>query len=423
MYLRGSKWSVNRRSRRVNPWFVAFMTFAIAVLVYVNVVIVPSTPPLFIPTATPTINPQSYVNDAAQLASQGKTTQAIAAYQQAIQADPKNANNYLALARLQIEVGKYADAQKNAENANLLNRTSALAQAILGRALSLQSDYLPAEAALLHAIELDPNNALAHAFYAELIARKEEEGKGTLGSLDQAATESRKAVSLDANAYETHEVRGMVLVLTGNYPDAVTEYQAAIAIDNNIPSLHLALGTLYYVNMDNYVQAVEELTRAYALNPGDPTPNLEISRVYLKTGDYAKAAQYAEQALQDGPTDPMLQGNLGSAYYKLKQYNDAITHLSLAVSGGATTDGLVVKGMPLSHDSRIMQYYTHYGLSLAHVNQCSEAVQIAQAMLQGVADDETAVYNANEMIRICKENITGTATPTQEAQASVTPTP
>jgi len=45
-------------------------------------------------------------------------------------------------------VGKYVEAQSNAENANLLNRTSALAQAILGRALSLQSDYLPAEAAL-----------------------------------------------------------------------------------------------------------------------------------------------------------------------------------------------------------------------------------------------------------------------------------
>jgi len=423
MYLRGSKWNVTRRRRRINPWFVAFMTFAIAVFVYVNVVIVPSTPPLFVPTATPTVNPQTYVNDADQLAAAGKTTQAIAAYQQAIQADPKNESNYIALARLQIEVGKYVDAQQNAENANLLNRNSALAQAILGRALSLQGNYLPAEAALTNAINLDPNNALAHAFYAEMIALKEEDGKGTLGSLDQAATESRKAVALDPNAYETHEVRGMVLVLTGNYTDAVTEFQAGIAINNNIASLHLALGTLYYVNMDNYVQAVEELTRAYALNPGDPTPNLEISRVYVKTGDYAKAAQYAEQALQDGPTDPMLQGNLGSAYYKLKQYNDAITHLRLAIRGGTTTDGLVVTGIPLSHDSRTLEFYSRYGLSLAYVNQCSEAVQIAQAMLQGVADDDTSVYNANEMIRVCKENLTGTPTPTPAGQATVTPTP
>jgi hypothetical protein len=36
--------------------------------------------------------------------------------------------------------------------------------------------------------------------------------------------------------------------------------------------------------------------------------------------------------------------------------------------------------------------------------------------MQILKDDETAVYNANEMIRICEENITGTATPTLEAQ-------
>jgi len=423
MYLRGSKWSATRRTRRVNPWFVAFMAFAILVFVYVNVVIVPATPPLFVPTATPTINPQSYVNDAEQLAAQGKTVQAIASYQQAIQAQPKDASNYIALARLQIVVGKYADAQKNAENANLLNRSSAVAQAVLGRALTLQDDFLPAEAALTNAIALDPNNALAHAFYADMLAQKVSEGKDTLGTLDKAAEESRKAVALDTNAYETHEARGTVLEMTGNYQDAATEFQAAIAIDGNIASLHLAIGILYYVKLENYVQAVEEFTKAYALNPGDPQPNYYISRVYYKTGEYAKAAQYAEQALADGPTDPMLQGNLGSMYFKLKQYDNAILHLRLAIRGGTTDDGQVVKGVPLSHDSNVLVYYSHYGLSLAHVNTCSEAVQIAQAMLQSVGDDDTAVYNANEMIRICKENLTGTATPTKEAPATVTPTP
>jgi tetratricopeptide (TPR) repeat protein len=425
MYLRGSKWRMTRRRRRANPWFLAFLILAIGAFTYINVVIVPATPPLFIPTRTPTTNPQSYADDAAGLEKSGKYVQAINAYQQAIQSDPKNPANYIAIARLQIIMGKYLDAQKNAEKATLLNRNSAPAQAVLGRALALQGDYLPAEAALKNALGLDPNNALAHAFYAEMLAQQVNDGKGQLGTMDKAADESRKALAIDSNSYETHQARGLVLEMTSNYQDAVYEYQAALALNDNIASLHLSLGRIYYVNMENYVQAVEEFTKAYALNPGDPLPNLYISRVYVKTGDYPKAAQYAEQALKDNPVDPYLQGNLGSMYYKLGQYEDAILHLRLTIRGGTTEDGLAVKGIPLDKDNRIMEFYSRYGLALAHINACSEGLQIAQAMLQGVGDDETAVYNANEMIRICKENLTGTATPTKEAlpAGNTTPTP
>lgn len=416
MYLRGSKWSMTRKHRRVNPWFITFLIIAIGAFAYINLVIVPQTPPLFVPTATPTINPQSYANDAANLTASGKTAKAMDAYQQAIQADPKNINNYLALAKLQINAGKYVEAQKNAENATLLNRSNALAQAILGWALTMQGDYLQAEAAINNALSLDPNNALAHAYYAQMLAMQVEQGKGQLGTLDKAAEESRKAVALDGTIVETHMARGKVLELTSNYQEAADEYTAALAINDNIASLHLSLGVIYYVNMENYVQAVEEFTKAYALNPGDPLPNLYISRVYTKTGYYAKAVQYAEQALKDNPTDALLQGNLGSMYYKVNDFDNSILHLRLALRGGTTVDGQVVQGIPLSNDTRVNEFYARYGLALAQVNQCTEALQVAQAVLQILKDDETAVYNANEMIRICKENITGTATPTVEAK-------
>jgi tetratricopeptide (TPR) repeat protein len=422
MYLRGSKWSMTRRHRRANPWFITFLIIAIGSFAYINLVIVPQTPPLFMPTSTATINPQSFTNDAASLEASGKTAKAMDAYQQAIQADPKNINNYLALAKLQINSGKYVEAQRNAENATLLNRSNALAQAILGWALAMQGDYLQAEAALNNALSLDPNNALAHAYYAEMLAMEVEQGKGQLGTLDKAAEESRKAVALDDTIVETHMARGKVLEMTSNYQEAADQYVAALAINNNIASLHLSLGVIYYVNMDNYVQAVEEFTKAYALNPGDPMPNFYISRVYTKTGNYAKAAQYAEQALKDNPSDAMLQGNLGSMYYKTNDYENSILHLRLAIRGGTTTDGLVVQGIPLSNDARVMEFYARYGLALARVNQCAEAQQVAQAVTQILKDDETAVYNANEMIRICKENITGTSTPTVEAQPSQTVT-
>jgi hypothetical protein len=70
---------------------------------------------------------------------------------------------------------------------------------------------------------------------------------------------------------------------------------------------------------------------------------------------------------------------------------------------------------------RIMEFYYTYGLALARLNQCGEAVQIAQTILQTVMDDETSVYNAREMINICQANLD--VTPTTEPQVDATPAP
>ena len=53
MYLRGSKWNMRRKRRkRSSPGRIIVLLLLIAAVVYVNQVIVPVTPPLFIPTPT-----------------------------------------------------------------------------------------------------------------------------------------------------------------------------------------------------------------------------------------------------------------------------------------------------------------------------------------------------------------------------------
>ena len=98
-------------------------------------------------------------------------------------------------------------------------------------------------------------------------------------------------------------------------------------------------------------------------------------------------------------------GNLGSMLYRNQQYSEAIIALRMAIRGGTTEDGTIVKGLPLDYTMRVMEFYYTYGLALARPNQCGEAVQIAQTILQTVMDDETSVYNAQEMINICQANL------------------
>ena len=133
------------------------------------------------------------------------------------------------------------------------------------------------------------------------------------------------------------------------------------------------------------------------MNPEDPEPDLFISRTYATIGDYAKAIQYAEQAVKDRATDPNLRGNYGVMLFRNFLYQPALEQLERAVKGGKSEDGLPITGMPLATGGRVVEYYYTYGLALARTNQCGEALKISQQIKTAVATDENAVFAADEI--------------------------
>lgn len=404
---------MNRRKKKRTNWgLVGILLVAIGAMFYVNQVVVPATPPLFIPTPTTTTSPEAFINQAAQLFSEGKLQQAVEAYKAAIDADPGNPANYIALARLQVWTGKYDDAILNTQNALLKNPNNPLAHAVQGWALGFEEKYGEGELEIKKAIELDPNNALAHAYYAEILIIQ-----GDYELQDKAIQESRTARDLDSSLFETHRARGIVLLNTNNLEEAVTELNEALSINKNIADVHLYLGVTYKA-LGDYDKAEESLLAAYALNPTDPVALTEISRSYFADGRYRQAAQYAEEAIQVVPTDPTLHGNLGIDYYKNEELSKAIDQLGLAVRGGVTDTGEAVEGLPLDY-GRVEEYYWYYGFALAKSDRCNEAVPIFQALLLGVPDDDIAIYNANAGIDLCRESLGTSPAPTEEA----TPTP
>ena len=402
MYLRGSKWSMNKRRQRSNPWLIGILVLGIGFFLYINTNVIPAMPAPFVPTPTPTRDPQSYAEEAEFYLSEGRIGMAKESFQAAIKANPQEISNYLSLARLQLYGGEYEAARVNAENALLLDNTRPQAYSMLAWAKGFLGEFLEAEAALRTALDLDPNNALTHAIYANILARRVANNLGEISTLDQAIEHSQLAISFDPQLMEARWARGFVLEITGNYEEAIEQLRAAVELNDSIAELHMALGRNYFT-LEEYDLAVAEFTRAYSLNPTDSEPNWFISRVYSRIGEFAKAVQYAEQAVNDDPTNPRMHGNLGSMFFRNLQYNRAIESLELAVRGGVTEGGEVVEGLPLSYSMTVMEFYSRYGLALARVNRCNEAVQIAQAMLQTVPDDLTSVYNAEEMINICQD--------------------
>ena len=223
--------------------------------------------------------------------------------------------------------------------------------------------------------------------------------------------ESKTALTLAPDSLESHRARGYILEATQNYEEAIREYQAADKINDNIEDVHIQLG-LNYRALGSYDQAVEEFTKANALNPADPTADELISRTYATVGEYAKAVQYAESAVKAGPSDPNLIGNLGVMYYSNVDWPDAVQELSLAINGGTTEDGQVITPIQLTPDTHVVEYYYTYALVLAHLNRCSEAIQVAQMVQSRVPSDTTAMSQAAAAIQICQKNLASSPTPT-----------
>jgi tetratricopeptide (TPR) repeat protein len=423
MYLKGSNWSMLKRKKRSNPFAVILLIIAIIGVFLFDRLVRPYLPPILIGymTPTPTRLPESYAADAEALMNDGKYKQAIESFRQAVASDPQNPSYYLTIAKLEIFSGLYKDAVTDAANALLLNSNSAQAFALQGWAYGFLADYLQAENALKQAIKLDATIPQSYAYKAMVLAFKTVDGLGELGTMQDAIDASRTAISMAPDALETHWARGFVLYVTSDYDLAVTELLAASTLNSNIAEIHMELGYCYRA-LQQYVQAIEEFNRANALNPTDPLPDTYIAAVYATNGEYAKAIQYAQAAVDNAPDSPYMWGNLGRMYYRNLQYEDAVLALGFTVHGGTTRDGVVIKGLPLDYTGRIPEYYYTYGLALAKLGYCNDALPVSQALQQTVKNDELSVANAQEIISICQEFITsGAPTPTPLTTPTNTP--
>ena len=410
---------MTRRRKRPNFFSWAILGIVLLFGYYLNQVYLPAQPNPFEATPTATRSPESLATEAENLFKDGKLLPSIEAYKEAIKASPQNPHLYIAIARIQMWAGQYEEAKANAENAMLLNPESSMAYAVHAWALDFlggEENRAQALDSIQRAIELDDRNALAHAYYAEILIDTQ-----LFENYDLAAEHSRIALSLDPALLEARRARGYVLENISSEDNtnrelAVAEYRAAIEMNPYIPMLHLELGRNLRA-LEVYDEAIREFTLANTLNPTDPDPDLFISRTYATIGDYAKAIQYAEQAVKDRATDPNLRGNWGVMLFRNFLYQPALEQLERAVKGGKSEDGLPIVGLSLTDGGRAVEYYYTYGMALARTNQCGEALKISQQIKSAVSTDENAVFAAEEMIRICEENLANppedTATPAE----------
>ena len=162
---------------------------------------------------------------------------AIDYFQQAIAKDPNYARAYAGLADCYALMGGYSMAPQTefmpkarAAALRAVELDDSLPEAHTAWALIVQNydwDWQTAEKEFRRAIELNPNYATAHHWYAEHLA--------LLGHFDEALRESERARELDPLSLIIAADKGVILYYSRQYDSAIEQFHAVQDMDPNFP--------------------------------------------------------------------------------------------------------------------------------------------------------------------------------------------
>ncbi|OGO29326.1 MAG: hypothetical protein A2W33_01630 [Chloroflexi bacterium RBG_16_52_11] len=414
--------------------------------------------PAFQPTPTPTRTASSYFQEAQAYFQSGKLDapdppppnppdpDAIDTYGRALEIDPTNARAWAEKARIQTysinmlssdaeRRTRLREALESIDTAIVLDPDDSTIHAIRAFVLDWNASYASeieaqaflkeAEGEAVRAYQLDPDNALALAFYAEVSLDQQ---KWT-----QAEQYAARAVELAPDSMDAHRVYATVLESIAQYRLAIEQYLEATRINPNLTFLYVYTGR-NYLRLKVYDRALEYYAQAADINEQlgvkNPIPYLEIAKTYTQQGEFFIAARNAEKALQFDPGNPNTYGQLGIIYIKSRNYEGAMSALQCAVRGCSAQENelamslveqellpgsLPVEGLPLTNLT-VAYYYTEYGTVLAFMsrsnqNYCPDAMDVLAEVRAGYPDDPILMSIVEDSEGICRRLADGSLAP------------
>jgi tetratricopeptide (TPR) repeat protein len=157
-----------------------------------------------------------------------------------------------------------------------LDSTLGETHATLANALvAYDLNFAEANREFRRAIELNPNYATAHQWYAE-------SGLAPLGQFDEAIAEARRALELDPLSLVINADLGTTLTSARRYDEAIEQLRKTVEMDPGFYYAHWTLGDALELKGRND-EAIAEYKKAIALND-DPLPPALLGHLYAKIG-------------------------------------------------------------------------------------------------------------------------------------------
>ncbi len=290
---------------------------------------------------------------------------AIDYFQQATNKDPNYARAYAGLADSYAlmsgySMGSQTEFMPKARSAALraLEIDGNLAEAHTALALIVQNydwDWQTADREYRRAIELNPNYATAHHWYAEHLA--------FLGRFDEAVRESERARQLDPLSLIIAVDNGAILYFSRQYDRAIEQFRAVREMDPNFPRVDLVAHA--YIEKGMFADALADTEKWHRTDPS-PWSWSELAYVYGRSGQQAQAQRALKKLQELNRQRQMDPAGILWAYVGMGNKNQAFAWMEKAYAqhSNILTTLKVEPGFdPLRSDPRFQDLLRRVGLA------------------------------------------------------------
>jgi len=284
------------------------------------------------------------------LLQQGKISDALGHYEQALRLEPDRAETQINLGNVSFQQGRVNDALGYYEQALRLKPDYAEAHNNLGIALAQMGKTADAIAHYEQALRIKPDYADAHNSLGIALART--------GKIEDAIAHYEQALRFNPDYAEAHCNLGNVFWQQGKVSEAVGHYEQALALKPDYAEAHNNLG-IALARTGRIKEAITHYEQALRINSDYPEAlnNLAwllATRPPAESGNAARAVALAEQVCR-------LTGNqvatdldtLAAAYAAAGRFDDAVTTAQKAVALARSGDQ---PGLAGKIESRLQLY-------------------------------------------------------------------
>jgi eukaryotic-like serine/threonine-protein kinase len=243
-----------------------------------------------------------------------------------------------------------------------------------------QADIRQAVGLFEQAIDKDSNFALAYTGLADSSLQMYNETKEGVWA-QKATLSAQQAERLSNNLPEVHISLGSVYSTTGKNTEAVTELKRALELAPNSDEAYRNLGDAYR-HSGQSDEAIASFQKAVAANPYNWTNHNALGNAYWVLGDSAKALPEYQKVTELAPDNPMGYTNIGSVYLREGKWSEAIPQFQ--------------KALALAPDAPT---YSDLGTAYFFLKSYDQATKMYEKAVEMTPNDEELLGNLGDSYR------------------------
>jgi len=270
----------------------------------------------------------------------GAYSEAVSAFQRALEWDPENLDAYIGLGRAYDSLGHKDEAEQAFRRAVSLNSSCWDCYNSLGVFLNGQARYGEAVQAWKKVTELTPDNVWGYMNVGAAYF--------SLGEFAAANDYFQRALKLAPDNADLYSNLGTVSFFQGRFEEAAKYCLKAIEVNpekyqywGNLADAYRMMPADSGKATQNYRQAIRLALRELEVNPTDNDALSSLALYYARTNDETRAQQYLQNALKEKPEDVGVLLDACLVYLDAGDFEKALTWLDKTVKAGYPKEQLV----------------------------------------------------------------------------------